>query len=47
MSTLVSQQLMFLFFPAAMAFAAAMDLLTMKIPNRLSAEFSEVSSALK
>jgi prepilin peptidase CpaA len=37
MSTLVSHQLMFLFFPAAMALAAAMDLLTMKIPNRLSA----------
>ena len=30
-------QVMFLFFPAAMALAAAMDLLTMKIPNRLSA----------
>jgi len=30
-------QLMFLFFPAAMAAAAAMDLLTMTIPNRLSA----------
>ena len=30
-------QLMFLFFPAAMAGAAAMDLLTMTIPNRLSA----------
>jgi prepilin peptidase CpaA len=30
-------QLMFLFFPAAMALAAAMDLLTMTIPNRLSA----------
>ena len=29
--------LMFLFFPAAMAAAAAMDLLTMTIPNRLSA----------
>src|SRR5947209_1384409 len=37
MSTLVSHQLLFLFFPAAMALAAAMDLLTMKIPNRLSA----------
>jgi prepilin peptidase CpaA len=30
-------QLMFWLFPAAMALAAALDLLTMKIPNRLSA----------
>jgi len=30
-------QLMFLFFPAALAIAAALDLVTMKIPNRLSA----------
>ena len=30
-------QLMFLFFPAALAMAAALDLVTMKIPNRLSA----------
>lgn len=37
MSTVLPHQLMFLFFPAAMAWAAAMDLLTMKIPNRLSA----------
>ncbi len=29
--------MMFLFFPAALAMAAALDLLTMKIPNRLSA----------
>lgn len=28
---------MFLFFPAVLALAAAMDLMTMKIPNRLSA----------
>jgi prepilin peptidase CpaA len=33
----VPHQLMFLFFPAAMAMAAATDLLTMTIPNRLSA----------
>ena len=33
----VSAQIMSLVFPAAMAMAAAMDLTTMKIPNRLSA----------
>ncbi len=33
----VSHQLMILFFPLTMAFAAATDLLTMKIPNLLSA----------
>lgn len=32
-----AHQSMMLFFPLAMALAAAMDLLTMKIPNRLSA----------
>jgi prepilin peptidase CpaA len=32
-----AHQSMILFFPLAMALAAAMDLLTMKIPNRLSA----------
>jgi prepilin peptidase CpaA len=32
-----AHQLMILFFPLTMAFAAATDLLTMKIPNRLSA----------
>ena len=32
-----AHQLMVLFFPLTMAFAAATDLLTMKIPNRLSA----------
>jgi len=32
-----AHQLMILFFPLTMAFAAALDLLTMKIPNRLSA----------
>ncbi len=37
MLSAVPHQMMFLFFPAAMAMAAAMDLLTMKIPNRLSA----------
>jgi prepilin peptidase CpaA len=37
MLTAVPHQMMFLFFPALMALAAAMDLLTMKIPNRLSA----------
>jgi prepilin peptidase CpaA len=35
--SVVAHQLMILFFPLTMAFAAAMDLLTMKIPNRLSA----------
>ena len=33
----IPHQIMLLFFPAAMALAAASDLLTMKIPNRLSA----------
>jgi prepilin peptidase CpaA len=33
----IPHQIMLLFFPAAMAMAAASDLLTMKIPNRLSA----------
>ncbi len=37
MLSAVPHQMMFLFFPALMAMAAAMDLLTMKIPNRLSA----------
>jgi prepilin peptidase CpaA len=37
MLSAVPHQMMFLFFPAVMAMAAAMDLLTMKIPNRLSA----------
>lgn len=37
MLSAVPHQMMFLFFPALMALAAAMDLLTMKIPNRLSA----------
>ncbi len=37
MLSAVPHQMMFLLFPAAMAMAAAMDLLTMKIPNRLSA----------
>ncbi len=33
----VPHQMMVMLFPAAMALAAALDLLTMKIPNRLSA----------
>ncbi|HXT08222.1 MAG TPA: prepilin peptidase [Roseiarcus sp.] len=37
MLTAVPHQMMLLFFPAVMAMAAATDLLTMKIPNRLSA----------
>jgi prepilin peptidase CpaA len=37
MLSTLPHQLMFLYFPAAMAIAAAMDLLTMTIPNRLSA----------
>jgi prepilin peptidase CpaA len=37
MLSTVPHQMMVLIFPAAMALAAAMDLLTMKIPNRLSA----------
>jgi len=37
MLTAVPHQMMLLFFPAAMALAAAADLLTMKIPNLLSA----------
>ena len=36
MLSTVPHQVMFLFFPAAMALAAALDLTTMKIPNRLS-----------
>jgi prepilin peptidase CpaA len=35
--SVVAHQMMILFFPLTMALAAAMDLLTMKIPNRLSA----------
>ena len=37
MLSTVPHQTMLLFFPAAMALAAALDLLTMKIPNKLSA----------
>src|SRR5579863_7185129 len=37
MLSTLSHQLMYFFFPAAMAAAAAMDLVTMTIPNRLSA----------
>jgi prepilin peptidase CpaA len=37
MLSAIPHQVMFLFFPAAMAAAAAMDILTMTIPNRLSA----------
>ncbi len=37
MLSAVPHQMMFLFFPAVMALAAAADLITMKIPNLLSA----------